>query len=542
MLALLAAVSTINLASTGNEVLMRSAETNIYFSNDGISGNEQGEAMASYRRRLQRSLGYTRNCYRGQLLEVSDSCKQLWKPMLPSTIKFSADCPFVNREMCRNSSAGVIRIESGLLNSDIQLGINAPEGDRVDYLRTATCTPLPLYEAPRWAEEWAENISIQENRSWTHIQLKFTNDSKREHFIYNTSTGLLEITEGYRLQYVFARDPGCCSNQFSRSFSSLANASAPSYVVPIKDLQLQRADILLLMLSNTVDYLKPSNDLIFGTRRSISNESCQCNLFSNNETFLAQPVVPFVCTTEHRFRNPTNDRYTEPGGLWNLLRINNNVNTEVELMLDIGLNERQIATASLIAYAIQQGTLKDVIDYLGVRSMVAYDKIMQSDRPTSLHLENNQTAIEVENWFNIQLAFLQLFFYERVHSEKVKVDLSVRAVEAKNEAERVLFHAQRARDQEYVSFSVFGLGMTILLGLLIIVLSLTIEPLVRCMHGRRKKMSHAQIEWQSGELLQMQSTSNSLLINDRTNILQESHMRPRVRVHGAAPMIWFQSL
>ena len=61
----------------------------------------------------------------------------------PQPITFSIDrnisCPFVE-EMCINQLA--VRFDSGLLDSQLHLGINAPPSDRTSYRRVLTCAPI----------------------------------------------------------------------------------------------------------------------------------------------------------------------------------------------------------------------------------------------------------------------------------------------------------------------------------------------------------------------------------------------------------------
>lgn len=57
---------------------------------------------------------------------------------------------------------------------------------------------------------------------------------------------------------------------------------------------------------------------------------------------------------------------------------------------------------------------------------------------------------------------------------------------------------------DYTSFSLFGLYFTYLAGLIIIILSLSLEPILAALYRRRQHGGYAYLEWASTETLQLQ--------------------------------------
>jgi hypothetical protein len=83
---------------------------------------------------------YARSCYSNYLQKGPSSCSTFNIPFVPSKINRSAPCPFA-KGTC---STPVISIDSGLMDSDLHLGINAKPKDRVQMRKITTCAPIPV--------------------------------------------------------------------------------------------------------------------------------------------------------------------------------------------------------------------------------------------------------------------------------------------------------------------------------------------------------------------------------------------------------------
>lgn len=51
-------------------------------------------------------------------------------------------CPFESTDICISTNSTPIKLDSGLIDSHIGLGINAPPKDRVTYQKVTTCSPI----------------------------------------------------------------------------------------------------------------------------------------------------------------------------------------------------------------------------------------------------------------------------------------------------------------------------------------------------------------------------------------------------------------
>ncbi|KAI0390551.1 hypothetical protein F5Y17DRAFT_471575 [Xylariaceae sp. FL0594] len=72
-----------------------------------------------------------------------------------------------------------------------------------------------------------------------------------------------------------------------------------------------------------------------------------------------------------------------------------------------------------------------------------------------------------------------------------------------NDAERKLCNSQKIKSTAYASFSLFFLLLTYVTGILIICVSFALEPLLGCLHRRRKCQTYAYLDWTNSTSLQL---------------------------------------
>lgn len=95
----------------------------------------------SYVRRLfLTASNYAASCYGTSLSDTSwEDCNALGRQHLQWSTHTNIPCPFAP-EMCLRDLA--VRLDSGLIDSHLQLGINAPRSDRIGYRQVTECAPI----------------------------------------------------------------------------------------------------------------------------------------------------------------------------------------------------------------------------------------------------------------------------------------------------------------------------------------------------------------------------------------------------------------
>jgi hypothetical protein len=82
---------------------------------------------------------YARQCYQENPSELT--CGTFVRPSLPFMTVQNTSCPFAPY-LCLWNPNSALRLDTGLLDSSEDLGINAPLKDRIHFRRVATCAPI----------------------------------------------------------------------------------------------------------------------------------------------------------------------------------------------------------------------------------------------------------------------------------------------------------------------------------------------------------------------------------------------------------------
>jgi hypothetical protein len=82
---------------------------------------------------------YARACYGNT--QNGLGCNQYVQQQIPYTVKQNASCPFSD-DLCFYGESSAFAMDSGLLDSNDMLGINAPDAERVQTRKVTTCSPI----------------------------------------------------------------------------------------------------------------------------------------------------------------------------------------------------------------------------------------------------------------------------------------------------------------------------------------------------------------------------------------------------------------
>lgn len=85
-------------------------------------------------------LNYAIQCYANSHAAISENCRTFVKPKLAYSIDRNAPCPFAE-ELCALKSGNLV-LDTGLLDSHYDFGVNAPPKDRFQLRNRVECAPL----------------------------------------------------------------------------------------------------------------------------------------------------------------------------------------------------------------------------------------------------------------------------------------------------------------------------------------------------------------------------------------------------------------
>lgn len=138
---LLAAIlSSTAYTSQGNEVLVSSPNCGLIdFNSPNLSAVL--DILSAYETQsISDSASYARSCYSsGGTGRTWQDCSTFAAPRLPTT-QSNVSCPF-EEGICTVPS---IQLDTGLMDSDLFFGMNAPLKNRVKYRRVTTCAPIEV--------------------------------------------------------------------------------------------------------------------------------------------------------------------------------------------------------------------------------------------------------------------------------------------------------------------------------------------------------------------------------------------------------------
>lgn len=123
----------------GNEVLVVGSNCGILQAENNLNVSELTAYFDSYDTQLATSHAtLAQQCYENSS-DIAD-CRAFVRRSLPTEITRNAACPFKD-DICLLTD-GNIRFDTGYLDSNDDLGLNAPSHERVQFRRVSTCAPI----------------------------------------------------------------------------------------------------------------------------------------------------------------------------------------------------------------------------------------------------------------------------------------------------------------------------------------------------------------------------------------------------------------
>jgi hypothetical protein len=115
---------------------------------------------------LTQSGAYVRSCYNGDPKGAADCGHFVRRSLVgkQSSVDMQAACPF-GGDACATKAA---RIDSGILDSNNDIGLNAPPKESVSFRRVTTCAPI---QVSRYATVWKDNLTeAYGNKTTTRVK------------------------------------------------------------------------------------------------------------------------------------------------------------------------------------------------------------------------------------------------------------------------------------------------------------------------------------------------------------------------------------
>ncbi|KAK0884416.1 hypothetical protein LTR87_001758 [Friedmanniomyces endolithicus] len=498
-----AGIFSAKIAGTNTEILLRSDQCGtINFT--GTTAGQDSESILTLLREYQFlrvdavvSSNYIATCF----LNTSSTpvnCDSYVRSQPSWTLTEKDSCPFAD-EICYgapNTSASWISVtlDSGLIDSTLDLGINARPEDRVQLRKLLTCAPLktkgyskvlnPKTDTAEWASSYFGNSTYWPT-AFYYGGNAFTNTSAS--WIFNPAT-LLEASSGARSVQELNTSPYILA-----PLTDTSNSLDSGFLEPITQLQQNGSGLVLLFLAQDPIYVGAVNDPWFGGEYGLYNSTLE-------ESLPMKPMVTVLgCVESQQFCNAQH-----PDGPACAAFQTSDSDNGASWLSELSLNAKQNMTARRIFTALSGANLYIVTTQLGANSMLVSTNTLFR---AALSLPPNQWELEVESWFATGLAALQRRISKYVTGEGYEVSAdstaSGYAISPPAADEQWMCENQITHRTDYSSFSVLGLCLIIVPGLIIIAINLALVPVVHRLQPHTDLNTMRQLEWERTETLEL---------------------------------------
>ncbi|KAK8072789.1 hypothetical protein PG996_006137, partial [Apiospora saccharicola] len=471
---------------------------------------------------------YAQQCYAGQGTGLLQCAKFVTGAIQTPTMNYDAPCPFKSG-ICRQNSTN-LRLDTGHMNSNTVFGQNAPKNETFTMRYVLQCAPLAtegrsrhikVYNRTYVAYNYGPMIAGQnEIVNYTYLVPAIDSQYPKRRLGYGNGYTFL-ITPRQYYTYQGALDPD------SSAFS------------PDPDVFVHDGDATIFFLSgNGVGFLSPAEDewyraaAIDTTYDVLGTEGNQTNYRP------LEAASPLGCVERFQWcRDPDLGQCGDlDSALTSLESAARWFNLPDDVIGSIASIEHDrpipqtklgaILTWAALTHYPTGSTLQQIIETLGAPSLASQIYVRQN---TVWSIKKNQWQLDVTRWWYIMLAGFQAKFVNTAQGSK-NSPFPPTTFSPTNDYERDLCHnqvsrlkgfrsplretdepGQKIRSSNYANFNIFGLALMYSVGMLIILISFAVEPLLGWLQKRGRYNQYAYLEWEGGTAIQLHRMANDQL-------------------------------
>ena len=437
----------------------------------------------------QLSMEYAQECYLSPstITDTFSTCRTLKSRAIGWNTSTTNACPF-DRDLC-NVDAGVVRLDTGKIDSHTHLGINAKQGDRLSYQRVTTCAILnDTAHVTGWNGTMRTSANAEPSPSVAYAFYGPNNKRGTVHtYSYSNFADFYTnytaaVTQPYQLHIdkAFAKsDPVYSTSEFDPD-TRLVQVDADQYVI---------------FLSYTGYYLEPVDDPWFSAHQAHENAITHRDFFGRDRA-----ISTMGCTDQHEFCTPDNictgllgfDQIQNVASFTNILTAHQNVTFDRLL--------RAVSTSTLSVISWLSQTTAPLKAGIGIGSG-------KSGTSLSPGLPNDQWKKEIDFWQSIAMAHLQREVVQWASGQIAPTTPPQLSIIPAVEPQDVWFCDNfMIMSGFYQSFNVLAIILITVFGLLVILGSLFIEELAslfrRCLK-RTDKRKH----WELDDMLKLRGST-----------------------------------
>jgi hypothetical protein len=468
-------LSSLVAQSSGNHRLITSNNCG-YFGYDNSSSLEvRTKAMTT--KDLNDTIiaaSYSRTCYGGNHKMNKLQCSTYATPTLTRTAVTNASCPF-DESMCKDGL--VYQLDTGLIDTHKDLGINMPSSGRVGFRKVSTCAPL------------IQDGFVINTTSDGLDGMGLEGDNVRK---YNYGgiplAGIANTTYWYNT-HAFV-------DGWGYELETISASPGDAGWAPVDELARNDADVtLVFMAANAIKYYQANSDPFFSA--NFKADAGMTALGTDTSYYLSDEWVNIMgCTDQYQYCHPENPKRCTP--------LTDYATAWASIYDDkLGLNDIQQLVASRIGLNSRTLSIAHGIGGRGASALRASETV--ADR-NQLEIKPNQWQLEINSWFDVGLAKLQRSILEYATGPDFQPEGTyVEKPDATQLISLGMCGSQLVNDPRgTTSFSVLGLSIIFAVGALIILIYIILERLVGCVQRKLSWGDYRRVRWVMDDKLQVQ--------------------------------------
>jgi hypothetical protein len=503
-----ASIFSSNVTSeTLNQVLLKGTRCGSTDKDKGTVYKQLTLLLPDHAERATKFLNYGMQCYTNET--HIDGCNTYIKPRLPLVSTRGIPCPFGDN-ICKLDNDNLM-MDTGILDSLEDLGINTGPKDRFQFRMVHQCAPLK-----------------------TQGYMRDFNDSDYgavKRYMYGkvaTVKGGINFTFEVPLNNAYLpNNDGSSSANIPRldyqlgvqqHYATSDEALFPGInaYFPIPALRLADADVTLAFLSAPeIHFSNPVNDSWISARKNAS----EIRERETKDKFISyvqdEPLGVMACTQQIQYCNPNLPEAERCEPLRGFIDPRRNPRVH-----KIFPEESHFATIkwvdNLWTYGIY--SISSTLGFIGASALRARFSLSYG---YSGPLPDNQWQLEAEHWVKGTLASFQDVFVTAANGIPKSLEDFRQPPLANETVAQNLCVNQKIVSTSYSSFNVLGVSLILILGVIVIVLDMSLEPTIAWFQHRRyarlrvrdesfthdEKTPHplyGAIEWSQTSTLQLQ--------------------------------------
>ncbi|KAI0552680.1 hypothetical protein F4679DRAFT_533495 [Xylaria curta] len=482
--------------AVGSEVLLRGDNCAWVEINGNTDAVDEYTVVSPYTNtKLQVDATYAQQCYSDDFSSGALGCQTFVQQKIPFSVSKNATCPFPqDKNICRRNDSNIV-LDTGLIDSHLDMGLNLPPKERFQYRRVLSCAPLST-------DNYSSVYNLSDSRSTT----RYFFGPHRDTEISNGNHTYEVSNDAYSDRDAlgdFSGFPKYSIRPYTAAWENGSLADWGTLFEPIPELTVTDADLKLLFLAgNGIYFTNITNDPWYKATTPgpishplVANESSAIQVYRQDN-----PGSPMGCA--HR------SQYCRAGPSGE--SVCTDLTGELDLyysVLSVFDDEQAFNRVNWFQTMVDASWwLEDIVGRGDVNLAAQYRVRSGVQGP----LPDDQWQLEVQYWFSIMLASMQRTFVDTATGPS-DVNLKQYRVPPANADEQNLCVNQKILSSDHTSFSVFGLLFIFTFGGIIIFLGLTLDSIVASIQKHRRSDPHRRLEWGLNETFQLQRLAHEAL-------------------------------